>query len=616
MAALWAESHQPNSESELVVGKKKVSEVREWLTLGAATRRRLLVLRGPAGCGKAAVLRGVCGDLGLEIVEWSAAARGRGAWGKGRAGGVAGDFQEPLGDAFLRFVAQTDRYHCLQTTEPDICHTPVRRPRVTLVRDFPFTLVDDARHDADRGRKDFVERFHDLVNSGAVQRAVFCFNDTSDDYRTIMRLFGKVEPSAVATIHFDGVPRTFAQRALEAVAKVEGVDVTAANIPAIAAECGGDLRHALNALQLAVGCKLLRVTPKDATMAGGGKTRRGVGRPLSASRGRGAKSLPLPTPQGGASDSAASDCILTAGEASDTGLRSASLGIFHALGRLLYCKRLPPADLPVAESAGHAPMAKRRRRTATDLEPRQLPPELLIPKASRPPLYFVPEDVLAASSTEPSKMVDWLFTNAPRFFGDVGDLSDFATALADADALDASTWRPGGSEAAGSPLQALVASVQVRSLLDANLHPVQPTFADPCTAHHRAEMSAFNMARPLMRDVARHRQRRHEELNAHLEGVDPRALGAASAGPSLVLRTLPFVHLLLCASRGMHPTLRYLPHPLMQAVKDLSEPIDNPCFVGDREETAKSWWAEQREPPLPASWGGALMDDPIEGPDG
>eukprot|EP00969_Alexandrium_andersonii_P046354 2034650-Alexandrium_andersonii.AAC.1 len=44
--------------------------------------------------------------------------------------------------------------------------------------------------------------------------------------------------------------RTFAQRALDAVARAEGLEPGAANVAAIAAECGGDLRHAINALQL------------------------------------------------------------------------------------------------------------------------------------------------------------------------------------------------------------------------------------------------------------------------------------------------------------------------------------------------------------------------------
>eukprot|EP00439_Symbiodinium_sp_Y106_P079241 s277_g17.t3 len=71
MQRLWVDTHFPAGESQLVVSKKKVAEVKEFLT--APGGRRLLLLKGPAGCGKASVLRALCADLGFELVEWSPA---------------------------------------------------------------------------------------------------------------------------------------------------------------------------------------------------------------------------------------------------------------------------------------------------------------------------------------------------------------------------------------------------------------------------------------------------------------------------------------------------------------------------------------------------------------
>jgi hypothetical protein len=43
---------KPQSSSELVVQKKKISEVKEWLILATTGQARLLLLKGPPGCGK------------------------------------------------------------------------------------------------------------------------------------------------------------------------------------------------------------------------------------------------------------------------------------------------------------------------------------------------------------------------------------------------------------------------------------------------------------------------------------------------------------------------------------------------------------------------------------
>lgn len=72
---LWVQKHAPASEAELVVHKKKVQEVREWLeeqrrTLGTLGVPRLLVVSGPSGCGKSAVLRVLAAATGFDVSEW------------------------------------------------------------------------------------------------------------------------------------------------------------------------------------------------------------------------------------------------------------------------------------------------------------------------------------------------------------------------------------------------------------------------------------------------------------------------------------------------------------------------------------------------------------------
>jgi hypothetical protein len=176
-------------------------------------------------------------------------------------------------------------------------------------------------------------------------------------------------------------------------------------------------------------------------------------------------------------------------------------------------------------------------------------------------------NVLGSGSTQATKDVDWLFTNAPRYYGDVGDLAEFASSLAETDAWGAHDWHGGGG-ADNAMLEALASSVQVRSPLDDNLQPVPPSFSNSSVKQEGS--------RPLMRDVEQLSTRRREEMAVHLEAIGPQALGAAGAVPALFLRTLPFVDLMLTYSRGNHPKLRFLPHSMMHAIKDLIESYTRP----------------------------------------
>lgn len=604
MPYLWADRHQPLSEADLVVQKKKVGEVREFLTLGIRSGRRILILRGPPGSGKASVLKALCHDIGYEVVEWSPTSR--------KAFKSTEGVSESLAEAFLRFLAQADRYRSLQDSiVPDPQRSMPSRPHIALVRDFPFTLVASFEGDA-KNAPQFLERFRALVRSQAMQRTVFCFNDTRDDHRVVTRLFSGLDFRSLTTVAFDTVPRTFVQKALENVANAEGLSTNTVDLLAMSTECGGDLRHAINALQLTIGSMPRSISNTSRTVA----------------RGRSKVQLEVESTK-----------------PVEAGSRQQAMGLFHAIGRLLWCKRIPPTPLDelqgtlssdtlgaVSENGSNGSTKKRRKKSpgSSVAEPQQLPYELLMPKATRPPLYYVPEEVVAASCTEPSMLINWLFTNAPRFYGAVDDLASFAASVAEVDA-----WSSGGSSSSwrrrdevdfsGTGLEELATSVQVRSLLDANLHPVPPSFGDP-TAFESSKSEAFggsnfNMVRPLMWDVSRHRNRRMEDLATQLAALDPSALGSLAATSSnLVQCTLPFVHLILCASRGNHPRLRTLPHQLMQLTMDLNRPIDSDIFrtgvieaEGSSRSLLRSDSVASAEPAaLPSSWGPAPADDPIE----
>jgi hypothetical protein len=302
-------------------------------------------------------------------------------------------------------------------------------------------------------------------------------------------------------------------------------------------------------------------------------------------------------------------------------MKNTGLGLFHSLGRLLYGKRVPPAEFVTSSASASAPAKKRRKNGAAEAkpEPIQLPRELLLPKETRPPLYFVPEEVLETAERDPANVVEWCFTNAPRFFGDISDLAEYTGALASSDVWDSSEDHfRGGAEAVPAPWDTLAARVQTRALLDANLSPIKP-ITDPWSSAGQgwdaSQAVAFNMVRPIIRDMRWARHRRLEELRLCVEAVD--RPGLRSIGSTTKLRTLPFVHLMLGQTRGCHPV--GLPHDFMQLIKDMST-FDGGILTGRSDDGVSSSQSDRRNntPGVQADWtlsgwNTSLDEDPIEG---
>jgi cell cycle checkpoint protein len=68
----WAERFGPANLDELAVHKRKVADVRKWLedVMAGRMRQRLLILKGAAGTGKTTTLRLLAKDMRCELLEW------------------------------------------------------------------------------------------------------------------------------------------------------------------------------------------------------------------------------------------------------------------------------------------------------------------------------------------------------------------------------------------------------------------------------------------------------------------------------------------------------------------------------------------------------------------
>jgi cell cycle checkpoint protein len=68
----WTEKYGPVSLEELAVHKRKVADVRTWLSdvFDGKSRKRLLLLKGPAGGGKTTTMALLSKELGIDMHEW------------------------------------------------------------------------------------------------------------------------------------------------------------------------------------------------------------------------------------------------------------------------------------------------------------------------------------------------------------------------------------------------------------------------------------------------------------------------------------------------------------------------------------------------------------------
>ena len=236
-----------------------------------------------------------------------------------------------------------------------------------------------------------------------------------------------LEAHGAATISFNPFTAANTAKALRAILERERRHLPEADVQAIAEQANGDLHNAISTLQFV--CTGAAAAPAPARAA----------RP----RARGAKRK---APAGG-KEAAAAAATATAGgsagaggQASQVGyaLRDSSLSLFHALGKLLYSKRLSPAaasqqpgsgSLPAASQAPAQPPQQAPQQTQQQ-QPQPLqqqagsgqgsstqpwtahsfwqqaaaaatpPPRPAAAWAQRQPLDFDPEAVLAAAGLE------------------------------------------------------------------------------------------------------------------------------------------------------------------------------------------------------------------------
>ncbi|KAG0704979.1 Rad17 cell cycle checkpoint protein-domain-containing protein [Suillus ampliporus] len=415
---LWVDKYEPTIEADLAVHKRKVEDVRRWLSEafeGGPTGklrkyRRILVLTGPAGTAKTTTLRVLAREMGFEIVEW------RNSMSERSPSNFIEDSKdldndswmdtEALFDKFQSFLKRASACHNIFSSStqslPSISSSQPSNRHLILLEDLPniLHLPTQARFHAALqslcGSSDFGPPVVIIISDSGL-RGENAYNDDAwdgaggsrwskketIDIRSVLGTDLSTSPY-VTRIAFNPIAPTLMTKALQAMltnhfASTAGKPPTKDVVEMIVESSNGDIRSAVMALEFACVVTL----PIKGT--GKGKKR------------------------GNTTGSGGTRAVLEA-----VARREQSLVLFHLMGKILYNKRKgdPPATHLSTKDA-----AKERDLDETLLDPSPLPDWLSEHdrKASRVCLETIASD----SPIDSSLLGLYIHQNYPMFCTDV-----------------------------------------------------------------------------------------------------------------------------------------------------------------------------------------------------
>ncbi|KAF7712136.1 Uncharacterized protein PECH_004229 [Penicillium ucsense] len=334
----WAQRFAPSGLDEIAVHKRKVSDVQRWLEDVFAGRRkeRLLVLRGPAGSGKTTTVTLLSETVGFDLIEWR----------NPSVSDYAAQEFVSVSTHFEEFLGRGDRFgglHLEDSVESkENQDAKPRSHRVLLIEEFPTVLSRNSSSLAAfrASLQRYLAASTEPSSLGGwmhppivmiVSETMLSSASSISDNLTVHRLLGPTLYNHPGTtiIDFNIIAPTFMQKALRLVLEKEASTSQRSRIPGAAvlekiAEIG-DIRSALSALEF-----LCLKDDKTGSWSG------------TLTKSKKARSGSALTPMEQESLEMISQ-------------REASLGMFHAVGKIAYNKRLDPSLLPAGTAVPPSP---------------------------------------------------------------------------------------------------------------------------------------------------------------------------------------------------------------------------------------------------------------------
>ncbi|KAI0161709.1 hypothetical protein GGR52DRAFT_582296 [Hypoxylon sp. FL1284] len=329
----WSERFGPINLDELAVHKKKVADVRRWFedVMAGRLRQRLLILKGAAGTGKTTTVRLLAKDLRCELLEWRNPVGSQGA--NHGAQSASAQFEEFMGRGSKFGQLDIDMDSNPSSFGSEVDEKKSTR-KLILIEEFPNTftrsstalmafrntilqyLATNTPSLASFGHQNSADPITPVVI--IISETLLTTTSASADSLTAHRLLGPeiTRHPGCCMIEFNAIAPTLLASALELVVQKEARKSGRRRTPGplVLKRLGeiGDIRSAISSLEF--------LCVKGDTDADWGSK------------------VTFTKPKRGAKNQVS----LTKGEVESLELvsqREASLGIFHAVGKVVYNKR-------------------------------------------------------------------------------------------------------------------------------------------------------------------------------------------------------------------------------------------------------------------------------------
>ncbi|KAJ6258678.1 Cell cycle checkpoint protein [Drechslerella dactyloides] len=329
----WADKYAPTSTAELAVHKRKIDDVRTWLAdvFASASSKRLLVLSGPSGSGKTATITALAKEMDFDVLKWE---------NPSQYDSSADGIYESLNAKFEEFMGRGTGYGALTlvtSASSNALAKKAEKPRdpnrrqVILLEDLPNIFSSSAAgSSAMMSFRGAVHEFlatpqDDVLPSPCI--LIISENLTTQSNSSSItphRLLGPqlLNHRRTTSIPFNKVAATIMQKALEKVIDLEarrtGTERPSAAVLVGVGACG-DIRSAINTLEFIMIGKSAGLSRREVPPRGKKGKGRGTQTRVEASE---SERLTLE--------------LITQ--------RESSLGIFHAVGKVVWNKRFDPSD--------------------------------------------------------------------------------------------------------------------------------------------------------------------------------------------------------------------------------------------------------------------------------